>query len=587
MSNKSYTIRDTTNLPYSGDPANQSLAFSKVAIPFMQVLFSGVPIEMRPALIAKLQNTLYSPHVEGLLAPDIDLSAVGLSDLWKVWNAYQSLLLSVLAETGRDELFKKFRTWSKILGGDGLPEDVLKSILEGTNYSEIAPGLDGDISYQNYYSKLPDDLLSSHYHLGLKHIAGGGRFDEALLALANVMAYDEFSSRVHEDKFGGDDPDDADDLSEGGLFSKKSKEARVLKRADKKARKVEGLMKRANLGRAVRVLGEDIQSNKFDELSKSLPPQTLSQIKDAVIDVVNPAPIQDVSDLPKVYDVPGVGIIASPKHLKDQILTLLSASEVVMPEDFESMQAVNQLIDETAYDSGVESSENTGDLQLADLLMMGHQVRALVKLGNLYKRGHIVAGNTSILPGSSSSNAPSGPLFTIGDVIMGDLIVQHMLRDGKVMHELRGADGEGDLNEGFLPLLAAGAVPAVKAIGKLVSKTGIGRVIGGGAKKAAGAVFKGIKNIGGKIFGKAKRIPAAIAGTVATGLAVDTGIDMIKKNKAERTVDSDSVQEDVTKGKSIQVIPKSDGSMNLTYPLNSQSDSVNYEVPVLQNFVVS
>jgi len=613
-----------------GDVQSEPLAFTRVAIPYIQVLFSGIPIEQRPEVIRNLQNTIYSPQVTGLLAPNVDLTQMSLRDAFKVWNAYQSLLLSVLAEFGRDELIKRFKGWGQIFGKEGLPEDILKSILENTDYSELVPTGQGDLTY-GANERLPSVLLDPEYQVGLKHIAAGGRFDDALRSLADAMAYEEMlDENGHE----------IDSEFEGGP---KKKEKRVQARANKKAAhqvkreqkvavkavkreakkagvpipraalkamraapikvstsptesQVNNTMKAAKVGRSIRLLGKRVRESKIANLTRSLPPNTVAQIVEATLPKAEVKPITEVKDVPKVYDIPQVGIIATDLPIKDELIEELGATPMVDEETFEDMQDVNEFIDENApledatdeeYEEE-EGLEEEGDLTLPDLLMIGHQLEALLRLTAIAGSKGIGERTSFQDRGRSGSVMPSGPLFQAGDIAMGELMISQLQNDPHLNDYLNnvGDATEGDIYEGILPLLAAAAMPVAKFGAKIIGKTAVGKAIGGAAKKGAGAAWRGVKNVGGKIFrgGKkaAKSTAGAVAGTIVAGVGADALLDAYSAGKSEKAVDKPG-QEGPTTFKSVSPdMPSSSAPTPDRSERISEPDSV-----MTRNFIVS
>lgn len=584
---------------YLGEISPEPYAFAKIAVPYIKVLFSGVPLEERANVIRQLQNLTYSPHINGILVPDVDLSTMRLGDVLKLWNAYQSLLLATLAGSTRDELFNKFGKWFKAFGGQLLPEDVLKNIIENTDYSELVP-TQGDLFptfYDNFYDPLDDVMLNPDYIVGLDVLSSGQSSDIGLKSLYDAMQGDiarlegkGFLKKVlakiapkvaqnlairkeikQEARNTGVPVRQAVQLVKAAIKAdptiKSAPPLAILRElvsapipvtnnrvqpisraaaidvglppsvvsptnlviasapvTDTDA--VNRVMDMAKIGQAVRNLGAEERAANIEALATKLPSDVLEKITDHIVD--GPDLPQDVieSDQIYAYKVAGVGIMVTPEPLRDDLVATLGASLLTGGDKDNELLALHDVLD-------VEAPIAEGDLAVPDLLMMGHKISAAQRLG-LYHSGGVgnapIAIDRGLTPSRSNSSSPTSPLFQAGDIRIGDMLYTACLRQMKDDVRL---DNAGDIQyEGFIPVLAAAALPAAKFIGKGLMKTSVGKAIGAAAKKGASKIGSKIKGV----FTKKglKRAGAGLAGAAALEVGTDAALSAIKQSKNER-----------------------------------------------------
>jgi hypothetical protein len=657
--NKSYIIPGQ----FLGDVQDEPLAFTKVAVPYIKTLFSGIPIELRPRLINSLQNMVYSPEVSGIILPDIDMSNMKAGDVLKLWNAYQSLLIETIANSSADELLARFNKWFKIFGGNSLPEDVVKSLMENTDYSEIATG-DGDI-FPNYfgdwYDKLDAAMFSPEYVVGLNKLLRGqvGKPDYGLKAIADAMAGDitslegaGFLKKIAK-KIGSavaklpkgvralsvlaGVPSFPIGLAKRIVAVKKVQDPVERAEADKEL--TSHIANLGAIGASVREQGADTIAAKSAELDRILSPEVKQQIMDRMIDsngntanpnvapsglttVIPPAatnelktqvaevlasvaaegkpitqeviaekldtsqiPIEVAPGTPYVYSVQDMGFMVSDVPLNEEIAAKIGATLVLQKDSEEALDLIHDLI---------EPGRGEGDISVPELVMIGHKISAAL---NLMKMGGMALNkkDAANFPQSRDSN-PGGSLFTVGDVLLGDLIYTGCVKADPFKDY--GELGAGDITgEGFLPMIASAAGAVAKPLLKLIGKSGIGKAVGGAAKKGAKAIGGGFKKLFKKKGGDAakeslaKRVIKGGTGLVVGGLATDAALSGIQQLRGERAANEGAELEDVTKPGSM-LVPGPEYQESQESIISPSSDQKTFQedndVPVsLGSFIIS
>lgn len=401
---------------------------TKVLEAYVKLLYSAIPIERRAELVRVLQNMRYSPEIAGLIVPDLPLENLSIRQVFKLWNAYNALLLDVLQTEGRDELMNRFSRWLKLIAPSA-PEDVVNSILNVSDYTEVLSSNEdgGDIIGAQGVSlpKYPGLTLGIHeaisdpsYYVGLRNIDQVLEFDAGLKALHDSMAGALFRSKKrlqHKDirpvinaviKDAAIVEAKGADVKDVGEVASHVSDKLMKLTPDEQ---VNYLTEIAKVGQAIRLVGEEIKDKTLDAVDKKISTEARSALKDRTDPSATASAIaQNPTQKFFVYDSPKVGVIIAEQPIADDVLKIVDGKLLT---EGEGLELVDLIHSETST-----SAEMSGDIHIADLLMMGHKISGVLALRRLMKQ----AGSPDFTPVDID--------FTVGDVIVGDLVISKCLR---------------------------------------------------------------------------------------------------------------------------------------------------------------